>query len=147
MSVVCDFLNENLYFFNQFPGSPSQGSFCGRPFEFNSDAVLTMDDDGDGYHDFVVLRFELTEGPDQTIEGNLSLIFDSQRDELSDKFYIPMPEGRSLQAIVQSHLKALYLHEHYKGEVAKLVEWVDFLKDQSEAPIVFGRAFHRQVQH
>lgn len=147
MSLVCDFLNQNLYFFNQFPGSPSQGLFHSDKFEFNSDAVLVMDDAGDGHYDFVVLRFELTEGVNQTLEGNLALIFESPKDDQCDKFYIPMPEGKSLQVIVQSHLKTLYLHEHYKGEVAKLVEWVEFLKDQSDAPIEFGRAFHRQIQH
>lgn len=147
MSVVCEFVNQHLDFFSRFPGSHSQGEFRGQPYEFHSDAVVSMEDHGKGRFDFVVLRFELSESCEGKIEANLAVIFDAHCETNPSKFYIPMPKGRSVQVLVQEHLRSLYLIENYKGEVAKMTEWVDFLRSHSDESIVFGRAFHRQVQH
>lgn len=137
MSQVIDFLNTNIRFMSRFPGTPSHGNFSDRGVEFHSDAIISMEESGEGEYDFIVLRLELFVNQNGDLESTVKLIFDSPANEDSSEFWIPMNEAQSFEQTILAYLASCGITEELDGDGLALARGIDLLKHHFSGVIEF----------
>lgn len=140
MSLVSDFMNQNIQLMSRFPGSPSYGDYAGRGPELHLDAVLSMSElDEEGVAEFVVLRFMLSESSDGHLQAELRMLFDYNRGEDggTDEFALPFFADSSLAVTVARYMALHDVDEPLTGEGLRLAHAIDILKDRFSDTIMF----------
>lgn len=139
MSLVNDFMNSYISEFSRFPGGSCFGPAKSGRIEFQSDAVIAMEETGNGNYDFVVLRFYLSENSEGALEASMSMIItDTVDDEREDhEFFLPISRESDLVALVRRCLIFSDVGEPLKGEALNLTHAVESMRRHFNDQIVF----------